>query len=403
MKLRIAIAVHGRFHAFDLARELIHRAHEVTLFTNYPKFAVQRFGVPESHVKSFWTHWGASRIAEYLPREGLFSYPESWLNRVFGHWVAFNVKKENWDVVICWSGVGEETFHALNGRNTLLVCQRGSSHIRTQSQLLEDEEIRTGTKLDRPTPWIIAREECEYNLADLILVPSSFVRNTFLEQGVSEEKIEFVTLGVKKTDFHPREDIMENRCQRIVSGAPLRVLNVGTASFRKGMWDLHKIIKNVGGDRFTFRFVGSVASECKGLLSNLVGLAAFVPAQNQRDLPTHYEWGDLFILPTIEDGFAMVLAQAAAAGLPILTTTNGAGHDLVRERITGWVLPIRDPKSFIDKLLWCDTHRDELAAMVRNIYEESVQRDWADVAKDLEAICLRRLKQYKNKSVSKTR
>jgi glycosyltransferase involved in cell wall biosynthesis len=395
--MKIAIAVHGRFHAFDLARELIQRGQDVTLFTNYPKFAVERYGVPSGHVKSFWVHGLLSRLTLQLNQRRLLNYPDSWLNRVFGHWVALNVKKEDWDVVVCWSGVGEETFRTLNSRNTLLVCQRGSAHIRTQSHLLEDEEIRTGRKLDRPTPWIILREEREYSLADVILVPSSFVRNTFLEQGVSQEKIDLVKLGVKNTDFRPRQDTIESRCERILSGAPLRVLNVGTFSFQKGMWDMQTIMKRLGVDRFTFKFVGSVAPECQKYISILKDLATFIPSRPQEELPVHYTWGDLFILPTIQDGFQMVLAQAAAAGLPILTTTNGAGHDLVREGITGWVLPIRDPKAFIDKLLWCDTHRQELGAMVRNIYQEFVPRDWADVARDFESLCLTRLKQSQNK------
>jgi glycosyltransferase involved in cell wall biosynthesis len=401
--MKIAIAVHGRFHAFDLARELLRRGHDVTLLTNYPKFVTQRFGVPKSNVKSFWPHWGTSRIAAYLLRKGLISYPDSWLNRVFGHWVALNVKKEDWDVVVCWSGVGEETFHTLNSSNTLLVCQRGSAHIRTQSHLLEDEELRTGTKLDRPTPWIISREEREYNLADVILVPSSFVRNSFLEQGLSEEKIEYVKLGVKNTDFRPGQDTIEARCKRILSGAPLRVLNVGTFSFQKGMWDIKTIIGSLRSDRFNFRFIGPIARECNELFSSIKHVVTFVPQTPQFELPKHYAWGDLFVLPTIQDGFQMVLAQAAAAGLPILTTTNGAGHDLVHEGITGWVLPIRDPHSFINKLFWCDTHREELAAMVRNIYQEFVQRDWADVVTDFETICLKRLRQSESKWVSKTR
>jgi glycosyltransferase involved in cell wall biosynthesis len=391
--MRIAIAVHGRYYAFDLAPELFLRGHDVTLFTNYPKCVARRFGFSKSNVKSFWPHWRTSRIAAYLLRKGLISYPDSWLNRVFGHWVASNVRKENWDVVVCWSGVGEETFHTLNSGNTLLVCQRGSAHIRTQSNLLEDEEIRTGTKLDRPTPWIISREEREYSLADVILVPSSFVRNTFLEQGVLEEKVEYLKLGVKNDDFRPPQDTIETRPERILSGAPIRVLNVGTFSFQKRMWDIKTIVDNLRSGRFQFRFIGPISLECKEFISSFKNAVTFIPKQSQTELPNCYAWGDLFILPTIEDGFRMVLAQAPAAGLPILTTTNGARHDLVHEGITGWVLPIRDPYSFVDKLLWCETHREKLARIVRRIYSDYIPRDWTVVARDFESICLKRLEQ----------
>jgi hypothetical protein len=58
----------------------------------------------------------------------------------------------------------------------------------------------------------------------------------------------------------------------------------------------------------------------------------------------------------------------------------------VREGENGWVLPIRSPKAFIERLRWCDAHRKELAAMVRRIYTEFQPRTWEEVAADFEAI-----------------
>src|SRR5206468_2646181 len=145
------------------------------------------------------------------------------------------------------------------------------------------------------------------------------------------------------------------------------------------------ILRSLGRGRFQFRLIGPVAPEVTKLLAELHPLAEFIPKQPQRELPNWYAWGDLFVFPTIEDGFAVVLAQANASALPILTTTNCSGPDLIREEQTGWVLPIRSPEAFIDRLRWCDIHREELATMVRNIYNNFQPRDWADVAKDFEA------------------
>ena len=60
--MKIAIVVHGRFHAFDLARALSERGHQVTLFTNYPQWAARRFGLGKVEVRSFWAHGIASRL-----------------------------------------------------------------------------------------------------------------------------------------------------------------------------------------------------------------------------------------------------------------------------------------------------------------------------------------------------
>src|SRR5262249_49278796 len=139
--------------------------------------------------------------------------------------------------------------------------------------------------------------------------------------------------------------------------------------------------------RFQFRFIGPVAPEAASVRRSLSAQAELFPKRPQRELPQEYTWGDLFVFPTVEDGFAVVLAQANAAGLPILTSANCSGPDLVREGETGWILPIRAPKDFIDRLLWCDSHRQELADMVTTTYLDFKTRDWANVAADFEAMC----------------
>src|SRR5688500_16825750 len=182
-KLKIAIVVHGRFHAFDLARELIKQGHEVKLFTNFPKWAVARFGVSSKNVSSCWPEGVASRIALRTSRIGLGHNSEVWLHRWFGRWAATNVTKEDWDVVLCWSGVAQETFLSMQRRRSLLVCHRSSAHIRTQARLLTEEYARTGLPQECPSPWMIAREIKEYGLADLVYVPSDFSRQSFAWEG----------------------------------------------------------------------------------------------------------------------------------------------------------------------------------------------------------------------------
>lgn len=385
--MKIAIVVHGRFHAFDLARALLKRGHEVNLFTNYPRWAVKRFGFPCDRVRSFWFHGILSRLFSLLHEELRLPYPEAWLHRMFGRWAAREVATGDWDVICSWSGISEEILCMSTSGGSLRMLMRGSSDIRWQSKILKEEEKRTGVALTRPSPWMIEREKREYNLADTIIALSSFSYETFIAEGVSREKLALLPLGVGLNTFRPSDEVVRARCKRILSGGPLRVLNVGTFSVRKGMWDMAAIIKSLDKDGFEFFFVGPVAKEGRAIAKDLRSFAKFVRKQPQWKLSTAYAWADLFILPTIEEGFPMVLGQAAAAALPILTTPNGAGRDLVRENQTGWILPIRSPQAFIERLQWCGSHRKELAQMVRRIYEEFTPRDWSDVAEDFEAIC----------------
>jgi glycosyltransferase involved in cell wall biosynthesis len=385
--MKIAVVVHGRWDAFDLTRALSRRGHNVTLVTNYPRWAVERFGVAGDCVRSLWPHGVLSRALARLGGPAAIRRYESQLHRLFGRWAAATLRGPHWDVLYIFSGVAEESLRVLEGTSTLRLLVRESSHIRTQDRLLREEEIRTQTLQDRPSGWMIAREEREYALADAIRVLSRFAYQTFVAEGVPASRVKLIASGIQVDTFRPSETQLEQRRRRLLSGAPLRVLNVGTFAFRKGVWDTATVIRTLGTERFEYRFVGPVAAEASRLAAELHGQATFVPKQPQSRLPSSYAWGDVFMLPTIEDGYAIVLAQAAAAGLPLLTTPNGAGWDLVRDGENGWVLPVRCPQGFIERLDWADRHRVELAGMVRPAHTLGAIRDAADVAADLERVC----------------
>jgi glycosyltransferase involved in cell wall biosynthesis len=193
-------------------------------------------------------------------------------------------------------------------------------------------------------------------------------------------------LGVDARAFRPARSVLDERCRRIRSGEPLRVIYTGTLSFQKGLYDFDKIVRAMDPRRFHFQLIGSVAPEATEFVAKFPSWVEMVPRQPQSKLPEWYAGGDLYLFPTLQDGFAVVLTQACAAGLPILATTNCAAPDFVRDGQNGWVLPIRDPDAFIDRLHWCDEHREEVAEMVDNTYNDFRPRDWNDVAATFEGI-----------------
>jgi len=388
--MKIAIAVHGRFHAFDFARGLIRCGHDVTLLTNYPKWAVKRFGIPPERVRSFWAHGVAARLNWSLHDRAHLFYAEAFLHRLFGTWISHQLSKEPWDVVHLFSGVAEESLSSRKIRARLKTMVRASAHIRTQSRILMEEEQRTGRPLDRTSPWMIAREEREYELADCIITLSQFSYDSFSAEGVPPGQTALMVAGVELGDFRPPQSVIDRRCERILSGKPLNVIYVGTFSFQKGMWDMANILQTLKAEPFRFRFVGPMPRETRQVVKDCSGLAEFVPKQPQTKLAKWYADADLFIFPTLQDGFPQVLVQAVASGLPVLTTTNGNGRDVLSENRTGWVLPIRTPEAFIERLRWCNSHREELAAMVRNTYRFQ-PRTWRDVVADFESLCAERI------------
>lgn len=383
-RAKIAIVVQGRFHGFDLAKALITRGHDVRVFTNYPVWAARRFGIPEERICSFWPHGVTAKIVDRMGlRVGELACPA--LHTAFSKWAMKKVNQEKWDVVHAFSGVAEDLFGGTPGipRHFLV---RGSSHIRCQRRILSDESARTGVRLETPCEWIVEREEREYQMCDRLFVLSKFAWQSFVEAGVPAGKLALLPLGVDARAFRPPLEVLAERRRRILSGAPLRVIITGTLCFRKGLYDLDKITRGVDPKRFHFQVIGSVAPEAKKFVTNLPPTVEIVPRQPHAKLPEWYAGADLFLLPTLEDGFAVVLTQACAGGLPILATTNCAAPDFVRDGQNGWVLPIRDPEAFIDRLRWCDENRQEVAEMVGRTYDDFRPIDWRDVAMNFESV-----------------
>ncbi len=376
--MKIALAVHGRFHAFDLAIGLLENGHEVTVFTNYPARVARRFGLPPERVISYSMHGAASRVAHRISAGNA----DAWINPWFGRWAARRLAAQEWDIVHIWSGVAAEWLDHPAALRSRCVIARGSAHIRTQRLLLDQEALRTGAALDKPSDWIVEREEYEYARAQLVMVPSRFAYESFVERGIPRERLRLVPLASAPARFLAPAEIIDARLARLERREPLRVLFVGSITYQKGMHDLLQVMETLPHKRFRFRLVGRVTPECEPIARRLSVRAEVIGKVPEEALPAHYAWADLLVLPSIQDGFAVVLSQAAASGVPFVATEHSGGPDLVAAGVPSWIVPPRSSRRLADQLLSIEEDRAELASRVRVVQHKASSRDWAAVARD---------------------
>ena len=381
--IKIDVVVHGRFHGFALTKALLELGHDTVVHTNYPLSVVEEFGVPRKQARSLLVHGVGTRIAGKLGALQPTSISEPFFHKAFGRWAAHSARADS-DLIYGFSGIMKEMLRRPRGHpRQVRTVVRGSAHIREQARLLEEEERRVGVAVDRPSEWMIGREEREYLLADCILVLSRFALDSFIARGIDPRRLLLNPLGVNLTQFQPTAEVVEARVKRILSGAPLRVLNVGTLSAQKGTFDLVQVVKTLR-TRLSFDFVGTtLEAEVGHLLKDLGGGLTNRSRVPERELHKIYSEADIFIFPTIQDGFAAVLLQASSACLPVIATTNSSAPDFVVEGETGWILPIRRADRFIERLEWCDANRPAVAAMVRTLATRQVARGWSDMASEL--------------------
>lgn len=380
---RFDIVVQGRFHAFHLAQALIERGNDVLLITNYPKHIVSRFGVPAECVESCILHGlGTRAIRKGLGSWGIGKF-EPVIHDSFSHWAAGKVRA-NSDCLHVFSGVAERVLaRSSTSANMLRTVMRGSAHIREQYRLLAEEEVRGNIKTEKPSDWMISREEREYESADRIVVLSTFALRSFLSRGFRRSKLSLIPLSADYSRFSPKVDTVVTRDNRIASGRPLNVLMVGSLSLQKGVIDFAEVATRLR-HRVNIRFVGDIDRSVSKIVEGLSNFVEFCPRVNEFDLPKHYAWGDIFLFPTIQDGFAVVVGQALASGLPVICTGNCGGPDIVVEGESGWVVPIRSPDAICERILWCDEHRNELSAIASALATGKNLRSWSEVARDFE-------------------
>lgn len=276
-----------------------------------------------------------------LMRERLRRESIRLLHSTFARYVASRMP--DCDAFIGLSGTGLKAGLTVQQRGGLYVCDRGSSHIVEQDQLLREEFERQGQSFVGIDPWIIEREQAEYDQADLITVPSEFVRQTFLAQGVSAEKIAKVPYGVHLQQF-----------EKIAEPPPdyFDVVFAGNAPFRKGLPDLLQAFSDFKHPRKRLTIVGGVAGEMGKYLarhhvSDSVVFTGHCPLPRLKEI---FSRSHVMVLPSIEEGLALVMAMALACGCPVIASEHTGARDLFDDGEQGFVVPIRSPLAITERL-----------------------------------------------------
>ena len=198
----------------------------------------------------------------------------------------------------------------------------------------------------QPAPaeyWADWREECE--LADCIVVNSDWARRALLKQGVPAEKLAIIPLCYEpnaetlKTEMLKLDGI--SACQNVSLSAfsPLRVLFLGQVILRKGIQYLVEAAKLLENEPVHFDVVGPIGISEAAIKSAPANMK-FHGRANRDEAAGWYARSDVFVLPTISDGFAITQIEAMAHGLPVIATPNCG--EVVSDGVDGFIIPPRD-------------------------------------------------------------
>jgi glycosyltransferase involved in cell wall biosynthesis len=349
----------GRFHHFHLARQMERFGFLDKLYTGYPKFKLKdEKGIDMNKIKTYpYLH------APYMKRSVVGLNKFDWLNK---EWVWYDKmlldkcaasKIVDPTILIALSGSGLNTAKVVKEKGGVYICDRGSTHIQFQDEILREEYNKWGFKFKGVDPRIIDKELKEYQLADKITIPSTFAKNSFIEKGIDESKIVQIPYGINLSRFKKVSEVPND---------VFRVIWVGGVSLRKGFMYAFNAFKKLEHPKKEFLIIGSISEEIKTLLTkeNLENVI-FKGNVNNTKLKEYYSSSHVFIMPSIEDGFGMVLGEALACGCPIITTTNTGGVDLFDDEEEGYIVPIRSSEKILEKMQFLADNPEIQKAMSR--------------------------------------
>lgn len=347
--MKVTISVGGRFHAFDLAKQLQARGLLHSLVTSYPKSKLTEWGIENSKVRTVFTHELLSRGFRRIGRSDLQHSLNSRYDRIAAGKLNIGA-----DLFVGWSGMSLRSIVRAKELGAQTVVERSSAHIAIQNDILREEADLTGVRVELPDPRTIAQELEEYEQADYISVPSSFAFQSFLQRGFSPDRLLLAHFGVDVQQFRaiPKRD------------TKFRVIHSGSLILRKGVHYLLQAFHELRLKDAELWLIGRPSPEIMPFLqrygnANVILKGTFPQSQ----LYELYSQGSVLCLASVEEGLAMVIPQAMACGLAIICTLNTGANDIVRDSIDGFVVPIRDVEALKERLGFLYSHRNDTRQM----------------------------------------
>lgn len=352
------------------------------------ELARRTYPVPASKLKTY-PYLELARIM--LPKLGLgraTRHETGWasvdavykkLDMAVAHRLDYLVTKKQADAVYAYEDGALATFTKAKKMGLKCIYELPIAYWETSRQLMDQEKLRMpawsvtmgGSVNDSKAKY--QRKTRELELADIVVVPGKFVLDS-LPGWAKHKQIVTAPFGSPPTEA-------SNPDTRKRPGK-LRVLFAGSMGQRKGLGDLFEAVRSLNHADIELVVMGSPLAPIAFYRQQLPDFT-FEPGRPHAQVLALMSSCDLFCLPSIVEGRALVMQEAMSQGLAILITPNTGGQDLVIEGITGFLVPIRSPGAIAAKLLWCIQNRSALVSMGQNAKQHAAGYTWGSYAKTI--------------------
>lgn len=218
------------------------------------------------------------------------------------------------------------------------------------------------------SPAKLARKDTEIELADLIVACSQFVADSLIKWGIPQSKIRVLPYGAPEGISPRQPSSLRDR--------PFRVLFAGAVTQRKGIGYFLQAARRLQRPDVEWIVMGSLGAGQEAF-SPYRDSFRYEPPRPHAEVLTLMKSCDVLVLPSIVEGFALVVFEAMACGLPVIVTPNTGAGSWVRDQVDGFVIPIRSVDAIVQAVTVLSADRDRAAEMGRLAAQRAASRPWS--------------------------
>ncbi|MGK8205859.1 glycosyltransferase family 4 protein [Burkholderia cenocepacia] len=339
--MKVSVAVCGRFHFHNYIERLDEFGILDTFYYAH-KARASAFSLARGRTVNIWAKEYAVRIHAKLLKGRLCdllypAYHDLWQLGVQLNWRPTPL------LHVMAHGTSRHIVAKAKREGSVVIGEVVNTHPVYRDRILAEEESRRGlpqmSRINRQQQRLID----EVQMYDYVLAPSTIVRDSFIQHGVPAGIIKVIPYAANVKRFHP----LDKRGQHTDR---FEILCVGQVSLRKGQLYLLEAVKRLNDKRLHVTLIGQVDPRIQSLLAPYQHLFTHIPRVDNAQLNEYYNSSDLFVLPSLEEGLAVVLCEALASGLPIIATReSGAAEIIVHDR-SGKIIPAGSAAQLADAI-----------------------------------------------------
>ncbi len=276
---------------------------------------------------------------------------------------------EGVDAVYAFSSAALEVFESARKHGVVCILDHETAPADLEADLFREVEKKYRawvpshvTNDEQSLDQYSARQRAEVDLADVVICPSTFSAQLIGDRPT----VEILPFAMSEAFNCPTEIDFNNAN----TSRPLRILFVGNDEIRKGLPVLVEALRKLPQELFECKGAGNWNLSELGWKSVSAVMEPLGAVPRGR-MPHLYDWADVFVMPTFSDTMGVVILEAMARGVPVITTRNSGGPDLIQHGGEGYILDAGDSPAVAEILVELASDRDKLIDVSRSALKKS--------------------------------